>query len=216
MDTVLQLAKRHKLSITSKDQIPGFTNEKQHRLYPIVVNKLSPGSNIVEIGCGFGRSTWAWLDIMPEDINFYVVDNFMIDKEQNLFAKLPVRNRFVENRLAQQFNMDRKYLKKFKGTHKEIFDKIINQHPKRNLLKEVYAEDFESWKIDNKIKFDAVFLDGDHSLEAVTSQLEYFKDCKIICGDDYLWPGVQSAVDNFVHKNKLEFKHWGPFYTIKT
>jgi len=207
-----------KLKITSKDQIPGFTNEKQHQLYSLVINKLPPESNILEIGCGWGRSTWAWLDVIPEDTNFHVLDNFSMGSN---FIEPATRNRFSWNRFTvrHQTIMEnkRKYLKKyFSGTQKDIFTGVISQHPRANLLKNIYEEDFEIWKLSNKLKFDLVYLDGDHSYTEVSSQLDYFSNCPYICGDDYLWPSVSTAVNEFVQKNNYKLKTAREFFIIYT
>jgi hypothetical protein len=65
--------------------------------------------------------------------------------------------------------------------------------------------------------FDFVYLDGDHSYEAVSKELPvWFKKVKkggIFAGHDYSnripdkYPGVKSAVDEFLKEKGIEFLH---------
>lgn len=60
---------------------------------------------------------------------------------------------------------------------------------------------------------DAVFIDGNHSYEAVTSDLEIYwnkiRPGGYLLGDDYWMKSVSKAVDNFRNKHKLDIN----FYT---
>lgn len=57
---------------------------------------------------------------------------------------------------------------------------------------------------------DAVFLDGDHSYDAVSQDLPFWwkkiKNGGQLLGDDYFWDSVKIAVDEFVIKNNLKLK----------
>ncbi len=57
--------------------------------------------------------------------------------------------------------------------------------------------------------FDYVYIDGEHSYEAVTRDLtNYFCKVKIggwIIGDDYGWTGIAQAVHDFLEKHKGEY-----------
>lgn len=205
------------LKITSAEQIPGLTDSNQHIHYYEIAQQLSVNSNVVEVGCGYGRSTWAWLNAIPEQSNLYVVDNFSMAKASKMIFNKKTKNRFIDRNINQRFNPDIDYLKKyFDRPQKDVFDQIIKQHPKFNLLKDVYPQDFEDWKVTNKIKFDLAYLDAHHGTEQVASQLEYFKDCKFICGDDYKWISVKVAVDEFTKQNNYMLTTFNNFYVIKT
>jgi predicted O-methyltransferase YrrM len=53
--------------------------------------------------------------------------------------------------------------------------------------------------------FDLAYIDGDHTYEGVLKDLEVWypliKKGKVLCGDDYDWPGVRKAIQEFF-KNK--------------
>lgn len=64
-------------------------------------------------------------------------------------------------------------------------------------------------RIDGDLYFDVVFIDGDHSYEAVTSDLNWYhrmREGGIILlhdADTASFPGVRKAIDDFCNKNNL-------------
>jgi predicted O-methyltransferase YrrM len=58
--------------------------------------------------------------------------------------------------------------------------------------------------------FDLIFIDGNHTYDAVKSDLSAWwpklKTGGIFCGDDYLWAGVKTAVDEFASANNQAVK----------
>lgn len=57
------------------------------------------------------------------------------------------------------------------------------------------------------IKPDLIYLDAEHSYESVYQDLQawypFVKKQGILCGDDWSWPSVQKAVDQFAKENGL-------------
>ena len=177
----------------SPEQIPGWTFHWQHNYYPKLTEKLSSNSNVLEVGCGFGRSTWAWLNCLPEDCNFFILDNFSLDEKEM-----------------------RKVFKVYKP-QKEYFEMIISRHPKKSIIKEVYNQDYYDWIKTNNLKFDLVYLDSGHHYEIMKNQLNYFKEVTTLTGDDYLsdHPGVVKAVDEFVSKYNRKLTIIENFFIIE-
>jgi len=75
--------------------IPGWTRKSQHDLYKNLVQELPKNPKILEIGCGWGRSTWAWLDVLPSNSTYCVLDNFSLSSQwcyQSQYRKYKGRN----------------------------------------------------------------------------------------------------------------------------
>lgn len=97
----------------------------------------------------------------------------------------------------------------FKGSPGEQAHKNIDPYP--DFLRNVGQFDnlkvlkMDSTKAAKKVgKVDMVFIDGAHTYEAVKKDIQTWlpKTRKIICGHDFIWPGVQQAVTEtlgFVH-----------------
>lgn len=165
------------LKITEPTDIPGWTHNWQHDYFPTLLQKLPYNSTLLEVGCGYGRSTWAWLDHLPNNFKLDILDNFTLESINEV-------------------------------KHKDYFYKVLNQHFNSNLVRNIFHTDYYTWKQENKLIYDLVYLDSDHSYEIVKDQLEYFKDTPILCGDDYEYkhPGVVQAVDEFAKKYSREYK----------
>ena len=76
-------------------------------------------------------------------------------------------------------------------------------------LQDVYNE---------KIKPDLVYIDASHDYDAVTKDLEktfaLFPNT-IICGDDWGWDPVRTAVEDFSARNSFMIFSEGNFYSLK-
>jgi hypothetical protein len=96
------------------------------------------------------------------------------------------------------------------GGFEELVKKIINHlklfKNKYTWFRKPSVEIFES-EIPNG-SLDAVFLDGDHTYEAVKQDLPFWwKKIRTggrLLGDDYFMPSVKQAVDEFASNNNLE------------
>ena len=90
--------------------------------------------------------------------------------------------------------------------YKEVKNKFSN-NPKVRIIRDYSIN--AAKKFDNEY-FDFVYIDGDHSCEAVTKDLASWypklKKFGVMCGDDYGHPsgvGVIEAVTKFAYKNNL-------------
>lgn len=183
--------------------VPGYTTSEQHKLYAKLAKALPDNARVLEIGCAWGRSTWAWLDCLPSTSKFYVIDNFLIDNRRLLEAT---------NNISKVKNLHRK-----KITARQIFDSVINQHPNKNIIKHVWESDSQEWiKSKNFTKeWDLVFLDECHTYESTAKWLNLFSDVPVVCGDDYnekKYSGLVKAVNEY--KNK-EINIENNFFVIK-
>jgi len=187
-----------------------MTFDRQHSHYKELCEHLPKSANVLEIGCAFGKSTWAWLDVLPDHTNFYVLDAFVMP---TLYT--PSQSRMDTLRFSRVFARPRSYLKKyFNKDQRTLFPYIINQHPRSSLLKNIFDSTFQDWKKTNDLDFDLVYIDGEHSYAEVSSQLEYFSKSKCICGDDFLWPGVSRAVNEYVRIHNAKLKLYQEFFVI--
>ena len=198
------------LTPTGAMDVPGFTLPEQHEFYTDVVKKLPKNPRVLEIGCGWGRSTWAWLDVLPETTEYYILDNFWMPSK-DLTKTIPepdprLLRTITKNNLNQR----------------QIFNHVIRQHKNFKNIKEIFHIDGAKWATSNQVRtdFDLVYIDDDHKYAAVKRWLDLFIDVPIICGDDYhpLWPGVVQAVDEHVaeHKFKLTVQNeMIMFFTIE-
>jgi len=90
--------------------------------------------------------------------------------------------------------------------HQEIFQYCIMQHPRSSQLKDIYAMTSQTYMSENKRNnYDLVFIDGTHTYDVLSTELEFFKDCTLLTGHDYdnpAHPGVMEAVQEFITKYK--------------
>ena len=94
----------------------------------------------------------------------------------------------------------------YENYYKEVKNKFSN-NPKVRIIRDTSVN---AAKMFDDEYFDFVYLDGDHSYEAVTKDLESWypklKKFGVMCGDDYGHPsgvGVIEAVTKFAYRNKL-------------
>lgn len=175
--------------ITSYEDIHGWFDYKD--LYSEFSSLLTDSKTFVEVGVWKGKS-----------ISFLATDLKQSNKKPTLFA-----------------------IDTFKGTagdpgHRGMIDSLqvsLLDHFKEN-LKHLEIDDYvniikkdsvEASEMFQNETIDIIFIDADHSYEAVKKDLEAWypkvKRNGIIAGHDYLgdhWPGVKKAVDEFfVDKN---------------
>lgn len=126
--------------------------------------------SIVEIGSWKGRSTHALLSGCKGTV--WAIDHFKGSKEEEM-EHLEV----TEHDLCK------------------IFKKNVGHFPNLKLLKMESKEAVKRFK-DKSV--DMVFIDGAHTYFAVQEDIQMWlpKAKKLICGHDYFWPAVWTAVND--------------------
>jgi hypothetical protein len=144
--------------------------------------------NCVEVGIGYGFHARQILEntnveklILVDPSKWYPNDQFAIDVENNGgFEKLVSKIKLMLSPWENRYTWIRK------SSTEVLEDEVPDQ------------------------SIDVVFIDGDHSYEAVTADLEFWwkkvKKGGQLLGDDYssCHPGTAKAVDEFAIKNNLK------------
>ena len=72
----------------------------------------------------------------------------------------------------------------------------------------MYSQDYRKQFYNDT--FDVVYLDGEHTYEAVRGELKHFANTPVLCGDDWgpSKPGVTRAIDEFraLHPNRTWYE----------
>ena len=192
------------LKISNALDIPGLTSPEQHFYYKILANELPKNPRVLEIGCGWGRSTWAWLNVLPSSTKYCIVDNFELPAQFLLFQYETYQNKNpIIAKLIKEWA-------KNNTNQRKIFDKLISQHPNKKILKKIWHLHSDNWIGSEEFtdNWDLVFLDDRHYFDVMERWLEIFSHVPIVCGDDYAedFPELVKAVDEYVLKNKQHKK----------
>jgi hypothetical protein len=141
----------------NQDGIPGWMNRSELEWLGKTARSMD---SIVEVGSWKGRSTKVLLENCPGTV--YSIDHFRGSKN-------------ATEELAQSYGED--------GLYKE-FMKNVGHFPNLKVMKMSSLEAAEKM---NGQKFDLVFIDGDHSFNAVFADIQaWLPKCKkIIAGHDY-------------------------------
>ena len=164
-------------------------------IYPLT--KIKENDVCLEIGVWKGQLSEQILERNPSKL--HLIDPWIHQDFPGRFYNEP------------QEKMDKYYL--------EVVDKFQN-----NSQVEIHRE--KSIDVEfPKEYFDWVYIDGNHSYEAVLDDLHHYyplvKKGGYLCRDDYGWTdvscnrGPKPAVDYFVENNKLEIEIKGAQYIIQ-
>ena len=168
--------------------IPGWFDFAD--LYEDIVEHHSDGSVFVEVGAFKGRSTAYMAELIKlsgKKIKFNVVDTWQGSPEHQKGAPDEDKD-VVDGSLFDAFTANMKPLAKY--------------------YKPIQAESVEaSWKFEDK-SLDFVFIDADHSTEAVTADIQAWlpkiKPGGVIAGHDYNYPSVQEGVHKFFDPSSVQ------------
>ena len=189
--------------------VAGFNNPTHLDNLSKYISELESG-RILEIGCAWGCSTWAILDSIQEKASLYTVDTFGMNnpalkqKHYNGVSKKHSTNPSVM--YGMQIYMEK--------DQRSTFNHFISYHPNRKKLKKVYqCSSLEVLQKD--VNWDLAYIDGLHSYENVRQELDYLKNVKMLCGDDYhpAHKGCMQAIDEFKQKYPERTFYHDPFDT---
>lgn len=156
--------------------------------------RLTQASRILEVGVAYGYHADYILENVPES-TYIGVDPYLANYDEKDAFSRDVSNIFQDD---PQASMDRLYL--------AVRNRLSRKYSERFRLIRKYSMDaLEEFQAET---FDLIFIDGDHRYETVARELPQYwlklANGGILAGDDYEWPGVALAVDEFAKKNGLE------------
>lgn len=185
--------------------VPGFNNPKHLDALAETASSIQSGARVLEIGPAFGCSTWVLMTNLQRGVELHTCDTFGMNHpalKQRHYNGVMAKHGH-NSAIAYAMNL---YLEK---DHRTLFNHNVNQHPRRyEVLKEIHA--YPSLELLAKdTNWDMVYIDGLHSYENVSSELNFLKDVPLLCGDDYhpAHPGTMQAIDEFVANKKLKLEH---------
>jgi SAM-dependent methyltransferase len=153
--------------------------------------RLISATNILEVGVAYGYHAEHLLRNLP-NVKYTGIDPYLADYDLNDAFSRDVSELFKD---TPQNSMDRLYY--------AVVKKLSENYPER-------AEILRVKSLDVKLPqdYDLIFLDGDHRYENVSQELKKFfalvHKGGILAGDDYTWPSVKIAVDEFATNNQLD------------
>ena len=157
--------------------------------------KMVGAKTILEVGVAWGYHAQHLLLNLPS-IAYTGIDPYLAGYDKNDAFPTDVTALFKDD---EQSSMDRLY----EAVKLELNEKF----PGRATLVREKSIDWMNKKSD---KFDVIFLDGDHTFETVKNELSGFwtkvNEGGVLAGDDYDWPEVKKAVDEFANEKKLHVK----------
>jgi hypothetical protein len=155
---------------------------------------LLPNTELVgcEIGLAHGFNAVYFLDALPNLKKLYAIDPFLIYDQDGKKQGAP-------GIFLSQNNAD---------NIKHMFVKNVQPYGNRVEFIESASKDAVTLIADNSL--DYIFIDGEHSYEAVAADLKNYhskvKNGGIISGHDFSWPGVQQAVFEFIADTGIDLK----------
>lgn len=85
---------------------------------------------------------------------------------------------------------------------------LKNIHPVKSVINPIRMSSIEASKLYKDNSLDFIFIDGAHDYKSVKEDVEHwFPKLKIggyISGDDYAWPSVSNAVDEYFGKKNVK------------
>jgi len=157
--------------------------------------KMVGAKTILEVGVAWGYHAQHLLLNLPK-IDYTGIDPYLSGYDKNDAFPTFVAKLFNDD---EQSSMDR--------LHEAVKLELNEKFPGRAKL---IREKSSNWLDRESEKFDVIFLDGDHTFETVRKELHGFwtkvNEGGVLAGDDYDWPEVKKAVDEFADEKNLRVK----------
>jgi predicted O-methyltransferase YrrM len=159
----------------------GWFSDEDINAYRHLVECVPSGGTIVELGVWKGRSLCSIADIIKrKKLNVYAVDTFQgADSEPDTYKE------------AKEVNLQNVFLKNIR---------MFGVNPS------IYAMTTEQASKEIDTTFDLVFIDADHSYDAIRMDLDNWitKCCGTIAGHDYDRDGIYKAINESF--NNIEYR----------
>lgn len=147
------------------------------------IKNLGEGVVGCELGASYGFNLVYFLDNLPNLKKVYAIDPYLSYDDG-------------PSGIVPQEVMDKV---------RELF--LTNIEPYKGTVEFLHMTSEQAFSQIPDESLDYIFIDGDHSYEAVRNDLKnYFSKVKpggIFAGHDYSWSGVQQAVSEFRNKHKI-------------
>lgn len=196
--------------IQNSYEVAGFNNKRHLNSLGQFASILPKESRVLEIGVGWGGSTWELMDSLPENCELHSCDTFQMNDPQ---LKARHRQGVLEKHSHNSAIVYQMQLYQ-EQNHRAAFDWAVKQHPRyRKLMKRVH-ECKSLDVLNDDLNWDMVYIDGHHAYETVIQELTLIKDVHYVCGDDYhpAHPGCQKAIDEWIEATGRQFS-FDPYET---
>lgn len=158
--------------------------------------KIKRVETIIEVGSWLGKSTMHMASCLPQHGKVYAVDHWMgsVEHQPGMSAWSPEVSMLYEYFLSNVIQA-------------ELTHKIVP----------IRMESLEAAK-QLKVSVDLIYIDAAHDTASVYADLvawyPHVKRGGVLCGDDWLWPGVKEAVEVFAKEKKLHINATGNFWQL--
>lgn len=161
------------MALKEKELPDGWFHVGDIKMYRTLVEQVPNNGTIIELGVWKGRSLCSIADIIKrKNLKVYAVDTFEGSSNES-----------TEHQEAKKIDLRKVFVKNIKsfGFDAEIYQMTTNEAA-----------------VEINEKFDLIFIDAEHTFEAMTQDLEnWIPKCKgIIAGHDYELDGIRKAVKN--------------------
>ena len=178
--------KLNKGNKSERDRVFGWFSNSHRIMYTEISKQCKSGDVILEIGALYGQSTSFLANhIKHKKVKFYVVDLWDINIKQKY---IDMFEKEYGNDMYSVFykNLDR--------------DNLWNEtNPLKVIPMKMTSDDAFQHFLDNDIKFNYIYIDGDHSYEQVLKDIQgaekVISKNGTIAGDDWNKPGVKKALE---------------------